>query len=276
MKRTILMITMLTVATARGWTQNGEIIYHDDITPKEMHADDPWPNHHRFFDFDEDSIRDFFIAWTEYKEWHIIAYTYGNWWYERQILELGDTIAFVSNWYPEPENPDYDPIISFHPGLSRDSIIIGFRNQVGDGEFCYGWIRFSLDAGPEKDQKSSSGNRVPWPHGICTFIDYAYCTQPNYPLRAGQTSYNWNGENEKTSKHPFASIHPNPTYGIVIVKGENLRQAEVLNILGLRVATVQGKGETLQIDISGLPAGIYFVRITDDKGRKCVRKVLKE
>lgn len=59
MKRTILIITMLTVAIARGWTQNGEIIYHDDITPKEMHADDPWPNHHRFFDFDEDSIRDF-------------------------------------------------------------------------------------------------------------------------------------------------------------------------------------------------------------------------
>ena len=42
------------------------------------------------------------------------------------------------------------------------------------------------------------------------------------------------------------------------------------------MTTVQGKGETLQIDIANLPAGVYFINITDEEGRKCVRKVVKE
>lgn len=275
MKKILLIITMLTIAAASGWAQNGEIIYHDDISPRKMHADHPWPNNHRMFDFDEDSTQDFFIAWCAYKEWHIIAYTYNSWWYERQMLELGDTIAAVPVWFPEPDDPDFDPIIEFDPGFSRDSIIIGFRKQVGDDEFCYGWIRFSLDAGPEKSQNSSSDDRVPWPHGVCTFIDYAYCTQPNYPLRAGQTSFDWDGVNEKDSA-PIASVHPNPTTGLVTITGENLRQAEVINAIGQQVLSVQGKGNELSIDMAALPAGVYFVAVTNEDGKKCVRKVVKE
>ena len=266
---------MLMVAAAYGWAQHGEIIYHNDITPREMHADHPWPNNIRLFDFDEDSVRDFFIAWCAYREWHIIAYTYNSWWYERQIMEIGDTIASVPEWFPEPENPDFDPIIEFNPGLSRDSIIIGFRNQVGDDGFCYGWIRFSLDAGQEKSQRSSSDDNIPWAHGICPFIDYAYCTQPNYPLRAGQTSFNWDGENENASD-AFATIHPNPTNNLVTITGENLRQAEVINMLGQRVLSVQGKGNELRIDMAPLPAGIYFVTVTDEEGQKCLKKVVKD
>ena len=73
-----------------------------------------------------------------------------------------------------------------------------------------------------------------------------------------------------------AKIYPNPTRGLVTVEAEGLRQIEVLNTLGQRVATATGKGERLHIDISQLPAGIYFVNVTDGKGRKCVRKVVKE
>lgn len=71
-------------------------------------------------------------------------------------------------------------------------------------------------------------------------------------------------------------IHPNPTDGLVNITGKDLKQAEVLNMRGQCVATAQGKGETLHIDISELPAGVYFIRITDEEGRKCVRKVVKE
>jgi hypothetical protein len=272
MKRVVLLITMLTVAATSSWAQNGEIVYHKDITPKEMRTDDPWPGNIRQFDFDEDSTLDFFIAWAEYREWHIIAYTYGNWWFERQILEPGDTIATVPSWFPEPENPDYGPEISFDSGFSKDSIIIGFKNQVGDGEFCYGWIRFSLDAGPER--LPESGNRVPWAHGVCTFLDYAYCTQPNYPLRAGQTSYS--ASVNENAPDAFVTVLPNPTQGIVTIIGENLRQVVVVNLLGQQMLSVQGKGDELGLDMAALPAGVYFVTVTNEEGRKCVCKVVKE
>ena len=74
----------------------------------------------------------------------------------------------------------------------------------------------------------------------------------------------------------FAVVLPNPTSGQVTIMGEGLRQAEVFNLVGQRVLSVQGKGNELSIDMATLPAGIYFVTVTDEEGRKCVRKVVKE
>lgn len=74
----------------------------------------------------------------------------------------------------------------------------------------------------------------------------------------------------------FGVIHPNPTTGKVTIIGNDLRLAEVINTIGQCVATVKGEGEQLTLDISNLPAGVYFVNVTDGEGRKCVRKVVKE
>ena len=71
-------------------------------------------------------------------------------------------------------------------------------------------------------------------------------------------------------------VYPNPTNGQVTITGKDMKTAEVINTLGQRVATVKGEGEHLTVDISNLPAGVYFVNITDSEGRKCVRKVVKE
>ena len=101
-----------------------------------------------------------------------------------------------------------------------------------------------------------------------------YCTIPNYPLKWGQTSLsNGIGETETTT---FATLHPNPTNGQVTITGKDLKTAEVFNTLGQRVATGKGEGEQMTVDISALPAGVYFVNVTDKDGRKCVRKVVKE
>ena len=71
-------------------------------------------------------------------------------------------------------------------------------------------------------------------------------------------------------------LYPNPTTGQVTITGKDLKTAEVFNSLGQCVATVKGEGEHLTVDISNLPAGVYFVNITDSEGRKCVKKVVKE
>ena len=74
----------------------------------------------------------------------------------------------------------------------------------------------------------------------------------------------------------LATLHPNPTNGQFTILGTNLKQAKIINTLGQCVATAKGEGEQLTVDISNLPAGVYFVSITDKEGRKCVKKVVKE
>lgn len=71
-------------------------------------------------------------------------------------------------------------------------------------------------------------------------------------------------------------VRPNPTTSLVTITGQDLKSAEVFNTLGQKVAIARSESETLQVDLNGLPAGVYFVNITDKEGRKCVRKVVKE
>ena len=60
------------------------------------------------------------------------------------------------------------------------------------------------------------------------------------------------------------------------IKGKNLLQAEVLNMLGRQVLSVQGEGNKIKINMAALPAGIYFVTVTDESGRQFTQKVVKQ
>ena len=82
-------------------------------------------------------------------------------------------------------------------------------------------------------------------------------------------------ENQK-EKHNLCIFHPNPTTGLVAIKGKNLKAVELLNIIGQKVAAFKGEGETTQIDISHLPAGIYTMRVTMEDGKTFTDKVVKE
>ena len=171
----------------------------------------------------------------------------------QKMVHEGDTLTNIvwgSNW-PHP---------TF---LTTGVHWIGVKWPREEG-CCYGWIKTSLECFDTL-----------W-FGDPTKIEFyihsmAFCTQPDYPLIVGQTSLD--GLEEKTS---FATLHPNPANGHITINGKDLKAAEVFNTLGQRVATAMGEDETLQIDISSLPAGVYFVTITDTEGRKCVRKVVKE
>ena len=131
-----------------------------------------------------------------------------------------------------------------------------------EGEYYYGWLEAYAVVTYNYDSV--------WFYLART----GYCTIPNYPLRWGQTSLST--EVDENVSSAFATLHPNPTNGMVNIFGLNLKQAEVLNALGQRVATAKGEGDQVTVDISDLPTGVYFVNITDEDGRKCVRKVVKE
>ena len=148
-----------------------------------------------------------------------------------------------------------------HPNVTPLVYKVALRYRDGE-DYYYGWAEF-------EEIREANHDR-----GRFHVAQTCYCAIPNYPLHWGQTSLTDDlAENESAV---FATVYPNPTNGRIAISGPTLKQAEVLNALGQRVAKVQGKGETLQIDIAKLPAGVYFVNITDEEGRKCVRKVVKE
>lgn len=148
-----------------------------------------------------------------------------------------------------------------HPSITPLEYKVALRFHNGEN-YYYGWAEFEEIREAYYDRGRFHVART------------CFCAIPNYPFEWGQTSLT--EDVEEMESISFATVHPNPTDGQVTIIGKDLKQAEVFNTLGQRVATATGKGKTLQINIANLPAGVYFVNITDEEGRKCVRKVVKE
>ena len=176
-----------------------------------------------------------------------------NFYFESTTPFNDTSLVWAENCYAEI----YRPYPNSHPLKFK----VGLRHSDGEN-FYYGWAEFEED----RDRPNNTA--------LLHLSRTCYCTIPNYPLIWGQTSLTDDIlENEAAA---FATLHPNPTTGQVTIMGQDLKAAEVFNTLGQQVATASGEGETLHIDIASLPAGIYFVNVTDGEGRKCVKKVVKE
>ena len=292
MKKAIIFIT-ISFLCGLAFSQNGEILYTDfepdlyiDYYPTE---DNPMPD--VFIDIDHDGTNDFvFHAENEWgrmirlvlkrkdeyaqnADWKLrmpyLLYDENNYLpILGDTILVGDTIANIEeSWY---SRHTFFYNLNHHIGdiphiAPDDHCFISVRKAV-DGGYCYGWIDAIIYIPPE--------NQVDDYHIYLTICCMAYCTIPDYPLCVGQTDFTWTvDENAATA---FATLHPNPTNGLVTITGKDLRTAKVINTLGQCVATIKGDGEQLTLDISNLPAGVYFVNITDGEGRKCVRKVVKE
>ena len=141
-------------------------------------------------------------------------------------------------------------------GMYPDYTQFAFRHQIEDG-YYYGWAHIYLGSA----------------HRVCV-SGMGYCLLPNQPIHYGETQLFDIEENGDSST--FATVHPNPTTSMVTVTGENLRQAEVFNMLGQQVLSIKGEGDELHIDMTALYAGVYFVNVTNESGKKCVRKVVKK
>jgi hypothetical protein len=136
----------------------------------------------------------------------------------------------------------------------------GFRIRREDN-YYYGW--FERCSKLEYDEE---GRRKVY---FC--VDRtAYCTIPNYPLRWGQTSITGVNENESSN---FATVHPNPTTGIVHVEGTKAAEVQVYDVLGQCVKTFQNTNE---ISLEGLPQGVYLLRVTTEDGKVFSDQVVKE
>lgn len=279
MKRIVLLTVALSLSAIISLhAQEGEIIYTEFDPPLEIVQNIYGPSQVLELDFDGDGAPDHRIYGKssddlKSHEWNLLEVSLNGW--ETRLVNLDEhnpyTFDESDTIIPNAPNgwnhgPDF--VHFYYPDLSANGIYHETygMHKVIDGKNYYGWYHGYGSEG----RLYSEG-----PYEYRVYIDkIAFCTMPEYPLRWGQISLTDGiGENETTA---FATIYPNPANSIVTVTGKNLKSAEVINTLGQRVATVKGQGETLQIDIANLPTGVYFVRITDEEGRKCVRKVVKE
>ncbi len=247
MKKCLIIIEMMLLSALSLYAQQGEIIVTDfdpDLSVYEAY-DSLW------VDFDNDGSGDMFLCITNASPGYYLHIVSANNW---KITDVGDdgndTLSTIANWN------------SHYIWLDDESQDRFAARKSTDNGNLYVWFRAYWYTTYD-----------PFYCHLC-FDKYAYCTIPDYPLVWGQTELLAIKENDYSTA--FATVHPNPTTGLVTIAGENLRQAEVLNMLGQQVLSVQGESNELRIDMAALPAGVYFVNVTNDEGRKCVRKVVKE
>ncbi|NOX46375.1 MAG: DUF2271 domain-containing protein [Chlorobi bacterium] len=137
-------------------------------------------------------------------------------------------------------------------------------NPVADGTYKV-WM--------ELTDKNATGN----------FSNFTFTKGPepeslapsNVPSFAG-ISVEWQpdpfvtGISGKANKDIF-TIFPNPTSGKFKISGDEIKEVEIRNLVGDLIY----KGNSIQIDISDNPKGVYLIKITSGKGA-ITKKIIKE
>jgi len=79
--------------------------------------------------------------------------------------------------------------------------------------------------------------------------------------------------NDFSFENEFVNIYPNPVETFITIHPANNKSLSVLNLLGEVVLqkTISGMEENLQLDVSFLSPGIYFVRVGGES-----RKFIKQ
>ena len=81
---------------------------------------------------------------------------------------------------------------------------------------------------------------------------------------------------QHTAQLPNVSIYPNPTTGMLYLSGlQGGNTIQVYNAVGEILSTGQAETDTYQINLSMQAKGIYFCKITDNKGSVLQAKFIK-
>ena len=92
-------------------------------------------------------------------------------------------------------------------------------------------------------------------------------SSPSNKVRYGNTSVGENG---------FADValYPNPTQGWFTIEAESIREVVVYNLTGQQIQRLQTNDPLVTLNLSGLPSGVYSVRVLTSKGSHLEKLVL--
>ena len=80
----------------------------------------------------------------------------------------------------------------------------------------------------------------------------------------------WSVDGMAETEDNRVEVYPNPASETLRVEGLEATEIQVYNALGQLVKEVRGANE---VNVSGLPEGLYLLRITDTEGIKHVARV---
>lgn len=147
------------------------------------------------------------------------------------------------------------------------------RNYVWDGKNTAGDLtpdgNYRLRV--ELTDKNATGNYSTY---IFTKGAVSQTINPADQPSFSNVSVSWVPETSDVSSDKYNEsvlVMPNPTSGIIYVRGKNIKSVEVINITGQTIY----KGRQSTIDLSDKPQGLYVVKFTDENG-SYTRKVFKQ
>lgn len=103
------------------------------------------------------------------------------------------------------------------------------------------------------------------------FFDYNFPIETNDAETIFRTLSNTGFETDNS-----LIIHPNPTHSVINLKGKHtIKLVELFDIQGRILQTTSNNSDMLVLDISNRQNGLYFIKITTEKGVK-VEKIVKK
>ena len=268
MKKTLILLISLFLAQL-AFAQKGEFIYVDfepDLCVKVDHQPImyPYPTDTLRVDFDHDGTIDLLVSIYMLQTGQFVPEYHTTWDCLRYKKGENDvTIPSESLW-----NHCHDWGYYYFTIETYWEDLIGFKKTVDDVSY-YAWLRIYV----ERIIHGIGGSY----DKMWVYIDkYAYCSIPDYPLQWGQTSLNWSvEENTEVS----TSVHPNPATDCITIdlpNEEDCQSIEIFSIDGRLVETFPEMSQQTTIDISGLNAGMYIMKIKMVDGREFSEKIVKE
>jgi hypothetical protein len=77
----------------------------------------------------------------------------------------------------------------------------------------------------------------------------------------------------KETVETSVNVYPNPVKDVLTIAADNVKQVVMYNSLGQVVKTVDADEDNVQINVSDLQSGMYFVNIIDNAGNVTTNKV---
>ncbi len=82
---------------------------------------------------------------------------------------------------------------------------------------------------------------------------------------------------QKTIVNQKLLVYPNPSHDEVNVTGANkITEISITNFVGQCVRSQKYSSASVRVDMRGLPAGVYIMKIIDETGLQTITKVIKE